>query len=91
METIALRFRQNLPIKPSIEAKYGIVLVINLKMPDPEFEGQTKEKLGNQYVKDIVEKVRQISWNDGFQFFSYGSWKNRDYFETAAQDFFINH
>lgn len=48
---------KNLPIKPSKEAKFGIVMVVNVKMPDPEFEGQTKEKLGNVYIRDFVYKV----------------------------------
>ncbi len=45
---------KNIPIKPSKETKNGIVLVISVHLPDPEFEGQTKEKLGNEYVKKLV-------------------------------------
>ena len=36
--------------------KEGIVGVISLKMPDPQFEGQTKEKLGNSYIRPIIQK-----------------------------------
>ncbi len=38
------------------DLKEGIVGVISLKMPDPQFEGQTKEKLGNAYIRPIVQK-----------------------------------
>ncbi len=36
----------------------------------------------------IVKRCRQIPWVDGFQFFSYGTWKNHDYFESAGDLFF---
>jgi DNA gyrase subunit B len=35
----------------------GITAVISLKIPDPQFEGQTKTKLGNSYVKQLVAKI----------------------------------
>ncbi len=38
--------------------------------------------------KDIVETCRKIDWVDGFQFFSYGAWAERYYWETAANTFF---
>jgi DNA gyrase subunit B len=38
------------------DLKEGIVGIISLKMPDPQFEGQTKEKLGNSYIRPIVQK-----------------------------------
>ncbi len=36
----------------------------------------------------IVNAVRGVDWVDGFQFFSYGSWQDFDYWETAGQTFF---
>ncbi len=38
----------------------------------------------------IVERSRDVSWVDGFQFFSYASWKNHQYFEPAAEKFFTS-
>ncbi len=39
---------------------------------------------------DIVRIVREVPWADGFQFFSYGQWFERDYWSTAAEEFFTN-
>lgn len=39
----------------SDDTREGIVSVINLKVPEPQFEGQTKTKLGNSEVKGIVD------------------------------------
>jgi uncharacterized lipoprotein YddW (UPF0748 family) len=36
----------------------------------------------------IVTRMRDKSWVDGFQFFSYGSWKDYNYWEDAAKTFF---
>ena len=35
----------------------GLTAVISMKVPEPEFEGQTKEKLGNTEVRTIVDQV----------------------------------
>ena len=40
----------------SEDVREGLVTVINLKIAEPQFEGQTKAKLGNSEVKGIVEK-----------------------------------
>ncbi|APR64892.1 DNA topoisomerase (ATP-hydrolyzing) subunit B [Borrelia anserina] len=37
--------------------KEGLTAVISIKIPDPQFEGQTKGKLGNSYVRKIVENI----------------------------------
>lgn len=42
----------------------GIVSVVSVKIPEPEFEGQTKAKLGNPEVKNAVEKVLAHHLND---------------------------
>jgi len=35
----------------------GLTAVINVKLKDPQFEGQTKTKLGNAYVRGIVQQL----------------------------------
>ncbi|GAN32726.1 MAG: DNA topoisomerase (ATP-hydrolyzing) subunit B [Candidatus Brocadia sp.] len=37
--------------------KEGLTVVISIKLPDPQFEGQTKTKLGNRDVQGFVEAV----------------------------------
>ncbi len=39
----------------SDDVREGLVGVINLKVPEPQFEGQTKTKLGNSEVKGLVD------------------------------------
>ncbi|MFC1560238.1 DNA topoisomerase (ATP-hydrolyzing) subunit B [Candidatus Margulisiibacteriota bacterium] len=39
------------------DAREGMTAVVNLRVPDPQFEGQTKTKLGNGEVKGIVDSV----------------------------------
>ena len=39
------------------DVQEGLVMIISIKHPNPQFEGQTKTKLGNSEVRGIVEKI----------------------------------
>lgn len=39
------------------DVREGLTAVINIKLPDPQFEGQTKSKLGNSEVRGIVDSI----------------------------------
>lgn len=39
------------------DVKEGLTTIISVKVPNPQFEGQTKTKLGNNEVKGLVSKI----------------------------------
>ena len=39
------------------DVREGLTAIVSVKLPDPQFEGQTKAKLGNPEIRNIVEKV----------------------------------
>jgi DNA gyrase subunit B len=45
------------------DTKEGLVAVVSVRVPEPQFEGQTKGKLGSSYVRPLVQKFtyEQIS------------------------------
>ncbi len=66
------QYLQNSPLSKNFKEKLtgddvreGLTGVISVKLPNPQFEGQTKTKLGNSEVKGLVETVV----NDGLSSF----------------------
>lgn len=49
----------------SDDVKEGITMIISCKHPNPQFEGQTKTKLGNSEVRKIADNV----FSEGFERF----------------------
>ncbi|MBI9107156.1 MAG: DNA topoisomerase (ATP-hydrolyzing) subunit B [Spirochaetales bacterium] len=49
------------------DVREGITAVISVKVPEPQFEGQTKSKLGNSDVKGIVESLVNEHLTDYFE------------------------
>ncbi len=35
----------------------GLIAIVSVRVPEPQFEGQTKGKLGNTYVRPLVQKM----------------------------------
>jgi DNA gyrase subunit B len=38
------------------DTKEGLIAIISVRVPEPQFEGQTKGKLGSSYVKPLVQR-----------------------------------
>ncbi|OED34369.1 DNA gyrase subunit B [PVC group bacterium (ex Bugula neritina AB1)] len=49
------------------DMREGLAAVISVKVPEPQFEGQTKTKLGNREVQGIVESVLNDSLASFFE------------------------
>jgi len=39
------------------DVKEGLICIVSARVPEPQFEGQTKGKLGNAYVRPLVQKL----------------------------------
>jgi len=46
------------------DVREGLTCIISVKLPEPQFEGQTKTKLGNSEVRSITESVFTQTFTD---------------------------
>lgn len=51
------KLKEGVPNLAGENIREGLTAVISVKVPDPEFEGQTKTKLGNSEVRGIVDSL----------------------------------
>ncbi len=60
---IANYIEKNIPTREkdikinSEDIKEGLIALISIRISEPQFEGQTKSKLGNSFVRSIVQKT----------------------------------
>ncbi|MBD3843912.1 MAG: DNA gyrase subunit B, partial [Campylobacterales bacterium] len=45
------------------DASEGLVAIVSVRVPEPQFEGQTKGKLGSSYVRPLVQKFFSANFN----------------------------
>jgi DNA gyrase subunit B len=46
----------------------GLTAIVSVKVPDPEFEGQTKSRLGSPHVRSIVDGILSRELADFFEY-----------------------
>ena len=49
------------------DVREGLTAVISVKVPEPQFEGQTKTKLGNSEVKGVVDSLAMKAFTEFFE------------------------
>jgi|TARA_B100000315_G_scaffold136200_1_gene125484 DNA gyrase subunit B len=49
------------------DVREGLTSIISIKLPDPQFEGQTKTKLGNSEVKGFVDSIVTSALSEFFE------------------------
>src|SRR3989338_2691654 len=49
------------------DVREGLTAIISLKIQEPQFEGQTKTKLGNSEIKGIVDSITMASLSEFFE------------------------
>lgn len=45
------------------DCKEGLISIVSVRVPEPQFEGQTKGKLGSSYVRPLVQKFFSEQFN----------------------------
>ena len=49
------------------DVREGLTAIVSVKVPEPQFEGQTKTKLGNSEIKGIVDSISMSSLVEFFE------------------------
>jgi DNA gyrase subunit B len=49
------------------DVREGLTAIISTKVPEPQFEGQTKTKLGNSEIKGLVDSVAMAAISEFFE------------------------
>lgn len=49
------------------DVREGLTAIISLKIPEPQFEGQTKTKLGNSEVKGLIDSIVTVALSEFFE------------------------
>jgi len=49
------------------DVREGLIAIVSARVPEPQFEGQTKGKLGNTYVRPLVQKATGEALNKYFE------------------------
>lgn len=50
-------FKENDPNLSGEDVREGLTAIISVKIPEPQFEGQTKTKLGNSEARTITDSL----------------------------------
>lgn len=60
--------KENEPNLTGDDVREGLTAIVSVKVPNPEFEGQTKEKLGNSEVQGVVQQVMSETFTEWMEF-----------------------
>ena len=71
LNTLARKRNKRKEAEPNLSGeniREGLTAVLSVKVPEPEFEGQTKTKLGNMEVRGVVDSVVGESLTEFLEF-----------------------